>query len=173
MTSDAQSPSGMSAEAFVAAYGGVYEHSAWVAGAVAADGLTAADDEPARLSARMAAIVEASGRQRQLALLRLHPELVGKLGVGEELTVESRREQASARLNECSPQEFERFHALNAAYNAKFGFPFIVAVSGMTRSDILEAFSARVGHDIDTEFRTALDEVHKIARIRLDGLARR
>ncbi|MFC3694111.1 2-oxo-4-hydroxy-4-carboxy-5-ureidoimidazoline decarboxylase [Chenggangzhangella methanolivorans] len=165
-------PSGLSPENFVALYGGVYEHSPWVAEAVAAKGLTEADDEPEALSARMSAIVEAAGRERQFALLRLHPELVGRLKVGETLTAESTREQASARLDECSPQEFERFQTLNEAYNARFGFPFIVAVTGMTRADILAAFESRVENTPEDEFRTALDNVHRIARIRLDALAR-
>ncbi|GLK78462.1 2-oxo-4-hydroxy-4-carboxy-5-ureidoimidazoline decarboxylase [Methylopila turkensis] len=162
----------MSEAAFVAAYGGVYEHSPWVAEAIAAQGLTAADDDPAHLAARMAALVEAAGRDRQLALLRLHPELVGKLGVGERLTPESQREQASARLGECTPDEFARFHALNDAYNARFGFPFIVAVTGLTRGDILAVFEARVANAPEAEFRTALDQVHRIARLRLEALAK-
>lgn len=173
MTEPGQTPSTLPRAAFVAAYGGVYEHSAWVAETVADDGLTAADDDPAELSARMAAIVGAAGPERQLALLRLHPELVGKLKVGEALTTESKREQASARLDGCSAEEFERFRMLNEAYNARFGFPFIVAVTGMSRADILAAFATRVGNAPDVEFRTALDNVHRIARIRLDALAGR
>jgi 2-oxo-4-hydroxy-4-carboxy-5-ureidoimidazoline decarboxylase len=167
-----QRPSAMSRGSFIAVYGGVYEHSPWVAEAVATQGLTAKDDDPAELSARMSAIVEAAGRDRQLTLLRLHPELVGRLKVGEALTAESKREQASARLDECSAEEFERFQALNEAYNVRFGFPFIVAVTGMTRADILAAFATRVGNSPEDEFRTALDNVHRIARIRLDALAK-
>lgn len=165
-------PSTLSPETFVALYGGVYEHSPWVAEAVAAEGLNVFDDDPAALSERMSAAVEAAGRERQLELLRLHPELVGRLKVGEALTAESKREQASARLDECSTEEFERFQALNDAYNARFGFPFIVAVTGLTRADILEAFAARVGNSPEDEFQTALDNVHRIARIRLDALAK-
>jgi 2-oxo-4-hydroxy-4-carboxy-5-ureidoimidazoline decarboxylase len=166
----ASSPETPSPAAFVARFGGVYERSPWVAEAVAAEGLTPEDADPARLAARMSAVVEAAGRDRQLELLRLHPRLVGKLKVGEELTAESRKEQASARLDQCSPDEFARFQALNADYDARFGFPFIIAVTGLSRADILASFAARLGNPPETEFRTALDEVHKIARIRLDAL---
>lgn len=119
----------------------------------------------------MAAIVEASGPERQMELLRLHPELVGKLEIGEQLTASSQSEQASARLNECTPAEYARFQALNTAYREKFGFPFIVAVKGLSRADILNQFERRVGNDAETEFRTALDQVHKIARLRIESIA--
>lgn len=171
MTGRALTASTLSRDAFLAAYEGVYEHSRWVAEAIADEGLTPLDDDPAHLSGRMRALVEAAGRDRQLELLRLHPELVGKLKVGEALTADSRREQASARLDEFSRDEFERFQALNEAYDARFGFPFIVAVTGLSRVDILAAFAARLDSPPDVEFRTALDNVHRIARIRLDGLA--
>lgn len=166
-------PGPMTTAEFVATYGGVYEHSPWVAEAVAAEGLSAADEDSAHLGARMRAVVDAAGRDAQLALLRLHPELVGRLKVGEELTDASRGEQASARLDQCTPEEFTRFRALNEAYNARFGFPFIVAVTGMTRDDILSAFEARIANSPDEEFATALEQVHRIARIRLDSLAAR
>lgn len=171
MTASRNPPSALGPEGFVAAYGGVYERSPWVAEAVAAAGLSPADDEPSIIAARMAAAVEASGRERQLQLLRLHPELVGKIRLGETLTAESRCEQASARLDACSPEEFSRFQALNEAYNARFGFPFIIAVTGLSRADILDAFEARLGASVEEEFRAALDQVHRIARIRIDALA--
>jgi 2-oxo-4-hydroxy-4-carboxy-5-ureidoimidazoline decarboxylase len=173
MTTPSSPPYLLSRADFVALYGGVYEHSPWVAEAVAAEGLTPSDDDPATLARRMAAVVEASGPDRQLALLRLHPELAGRLKVGEELTAASKGEQASARLDQCSPEEFARFQELNEAYGARFGFPFIIAVTGLDRAAILRAFEARVGNSAEAEFRTALDEVHKIARIRLDSLAAR
>lgn len=171
MTTSPNSPSALGPTAFVAAYCGAYERSPWVAEAVAAEGLSPADDEPSALAGRMAEVVEASGRERQLELLRLHPELVGKIKLGETLTAESRREQASARLDACSPEEFARFQALNEAYNARFGFPFIIAVTGLTRADILDAFEARLGNSAEEEFRAALEQVHRIARIRIDALA--
>ncbi|TBN55314.1 2-oxo-4-hydroxy-4-carboxy-5-ureidoimidazoline decarboxylase [Hansschlegelia quercus] len=163
----------MSEADFVATYGGVYEHSPWVAEVVAAEGLSAADEEPSHLAPRMARVVDDSGRDAQLELLRLHPELVGRLKVGEALTEASKGEQASARLDQCTPEQLARFQALNEAYNARFGFPFIVAVTGMTREDVLAAFERRVGNAPEEEFATALAQVHRIARIRLDSLAAR
>ena len=118
----------------------------------------------------MAAHVEAAGRARQLALLRAHPELAGKLALRKELTAESLSEQASARLDQCSSEEFARFTALNTQYNAKFGFPFIIAVRGLQRADILAAFERRISNGAEDEFRTALDQVQKIARLRLEAM---
>jgi len=160
-------PSLLSRSDFVTRYGGVYEHSPWVAEALCAQGIGAADDQPDALAARMAAIVEAAGRERQSALLSAHPELAGKLAIAGSLTPESRIEQASARLDQCSPLEFARFQELNAAYSARFGFPFIIAVRGLQRAEILAAFERRVDNNKADEFREALDQVHKIARLRL------
>jgi 2-oxo-4-hydroxy-4-carboxy-5-ureidoimidazoline decarboxylase len=165
-------PSGLSRETFIAQFGGIYEHSPWVAEAVFQAGLTESSDTHADLAGRMAAVVEAAGHDSQWALLRAHPELAGKLAVRGELTADSRSEQASARLDQCSPQEFARFTELNTLYNAKFGFPFIIAVRGLQRADILAAFERRIGNSPQDEFRTALDQVHKIARLRLVALAR-
>lgn len=167
-----RSPSQLDAVSFVAIYGGVYEHSPWVAESVAAEGLTSADDEPAALASRMADVVEASGADRQLELLQLHPELASKTGIAEDLTESSKREQSGARLDQCSPEEFERFQSLNEAYRTKFGFPFIIAVTGLSRAEILAAFEKRVGNSRQVELRTALVQVHKIARIRIDAIAR-
>lgn len=164
-------PSLLSHSDFISRFGGIYEHSPWVAEDLYAFGLSPSDDAPDALAIRMAAIVEAAGHDRQLALLRAHPELAGKLAIAGKLTADSRSEQASARLDQCSPQEFTRFQELNAAYNARFGFPFIIAVRGLQRSDILAAFERRIGNDPATERRTALDEVHKIARLRLQKMA--
>ena len=160
-------PSGLSREAFIARFGGIYEHSAWVAEAVFDAG---APDAAAALAGPMAQVVETAGPTRQLALLRAHPELAGKLAVGGELTADSRSEQASARLDQCSPEEFARFTELNSQYLEKFGFPFIIAVRGLQRAGIMAAFEQRIGNSAQTEFRTALDQVHKIARLRLAAL---
>ena len=103
--------------------------------------------------------------------LRAHPELAGKLAVAGGLTVESTAEQAGAGLDRCSPEEFARFTELNDQYGAKFGHPFIIAVRGLDRAAILAAFETRVNNDPSTEFATALAEVHKIARLRLELLA--
>jgi OHCU decarboxylase len=162
-------PGGLDREGFLARYGGVYEHSPWIAGAVWDEG--AASDDVATLAGAMAARVEAAGDEAQLALLRAHPDLAGKLAVEGELTAESTSEQAGAGLERCSPEEFEEFQRLNAAYQDRFGFPFILAVKGHDRAGILEAFRRRVGNDLAAELREALDQVHRIARLRLQALA--
>ncbi|HEX4572118.1 MAG TPA: 2-oxo-4-hydroxy-4-carboxy-5-ureidoimidazoline decarboxylase [Dongiaceae bacterium] len=165
-----QAPRGMSRVAFLAAYGPVYEHSPWIAEAVFDTGLTEAQDTAEGLQAAMAEAVEAAPPDRQLALLRAHPDLAGRLAMRGELTTQSATEQAGAGLGDCSPAEFQRFTALNEAYKAKFGFPFIMAVKGRSRAEILAAFERRIGHDEAAEFRTALHEVHKIALLRLRTL---
>ena len=162
-------PDGLDRAGFLARYGGVYEHSPWIAGAVWDEG--AASDDVEALAGAMAARVEAAGEAAQLALLRAHPDLAGKLAVRGELTADSTSEQAAAGLDRCSPEEFEEFQWLNDAYTARFGFPFILAVKGHDRAAILDAFRRRVGHDPASEFREALDQVHRIARLRLVALA--
>ncbi|MGC6518808.1 MAG: 2-oxo-4-hydroxy-4-carboxy-5-ureidoimidazoline decarboxylase [Candidatus Puniceispirillaceae bacterium] len=158
---------------FLTQFGGIYEHSPWVAQGLWDAGFPRDDASVSRFAARMAALVDAAGRERQLALLRAHPELAGKLAVAGGLTAESTSEQASAGLDRCTPDEFAAFTDLNARYGARFGHPFIIAVRGLDRAAILAAFTARVENDPDTEFAAALAEVHKIARLRLELLADR
>lgn len=153
---------------FIARYAGIYEHSPWVAERVAP--LIAPDDDVEKLAAMMADCVDNAATERQLELIRAHPDLAGKAQLAGELTQDSTFEQASAGLDQCSPDEFERFHSLNTAYWEKFGFPFVMAVRGRQRADILDAFAARLENDYDLEFETALIEIHKIARLRLDAM---
>lgn len=160
-------PSAMNREAFIARFGGVYEHSAWVAERAVDQGLGPGDDGPASLSSRMREIVEAAGETAWLTLLRAHPELAGKLAIAGGLTKDSASEQSSAGLDKCTEEEFRRFHELNTLYRERFGFPFIIAVRGLTRQEILAAFEKRVDHTREAEMRTALDQVHKIAQLRL------
>ncbi len=160
-------PSRMTRDEFVAAFGGVYEHSAWIAEAVWDRGLDSRHDTAASLAAEMRDIVELAGREPQLALLRAHPDLAGKLAVAGALTEESGSEQSSAGLDQCTEDEFEEFQRLNGLYGGRFGFPFILAVSGHRRAAILENFHARVDNDAEAEFDEALRQVHRIARIRL------
>jgi ureidoglycolate lyase len=159
----------MTRDAFVARYGGVYEHSPWIAEALWDSG--GVPDGQDGLAGAMAARVEAAGEEAQLALLRAHPDLAGKLAVRGELTAASTSEQAGAGLDQCTPEEFDAFQRLNEAYKARFGFPFILAVKGYDRAGILNAFRHRVGNDRAAEFREALDQVHRIARLRLQALA--
>ncbi len=156
---------------FISAYGQIYEHSPWVAALAHAQGLTKADDAPQALALRFATIVDAADIAQKLTLLRAHPELAGKLAMAGELTRSSSIEQSGAGLDQCTADEFARFHALNQQYRQQFGFPFIIAVSGLKRLDILAAFEERVHNDPEIEFTTAMAQVHQIARFRLDRMA--
>ena len=153
---------------FIARYAGIYEHSPWVAEHVAA---FAADiDDSSRLAELMADCVDNADTEQQLELIRAHPDLAGKAQIEGELTEDSAAEQTSAGLHQCTKVQYERFQALNDAYKDKFGFPFVMAVRGSNCAEILETFSVRLKNDYDTEFETALAEIHKIARLRLDAL---
>jgi 2-oxo-4-hydroxy-4-carboxy-5-ureidoimidazoline decarboxylase len=154
----------LSAEDFVSTFGGVAEHSAWVAGrAVAARPFASLD---ALVVAFQSAILGA-GEDEQTALLRAHPDLAGKAALAGRLTPESTREQAGAGLGSLSEEEFARFTELNDAYRARFGIPFILAVTGATKTQILEAFENRVGGTVAEERLTALAQVLRIVRFRL------
>lgn len=150
--------------------GGIYEHSPWVA-----EG--AAPRRPfvtlAQLKRVLLETVAASSRERKLALLRAHPELAGKAMVAKSLTAESSSEQGRAGLGHCTPEEFATLQRLNAAYNEKFGFPFLLAVrgprgTGLTRAQIIAAFARRLENHPDFEFDEALRNVHRVAELRLD-----
>jgi len=158
----------MSKQDFIARYGGIYEHSPWVAEEAAPFFSDDADVES--LASVMADCVDNASRDRQLALIRAHPDLAGQASIAGTLTNDSTTEQASAGLDRCTPVEYARFQALNSGYWERFGFPFVMAVRGSTRADILNAFEARLQNDYDEEFETALAEIHKIARLRLAAM---
>ena len=160
-------PSTLGRADFIAIFGGVYEHSPWIAEQVFDNGLNSACDMAEGLHAAMAKIVDDADDDARCRLLRAHPDLAGRLAVAGELTDASKVEQASAGLDQCTRQEFERFQTLNAAYRTKFEFPFIVAVRGKTRGDILCAFERRVVQSVKAEFAEALRQVHQIALLRL------
>ena len=148
---------------------GIYEHSPWIAQAALAQ---RPFGDLAQLARALADATRAGGRDAQLALLRAHPRLAGKAMVAGTLTAESTDEQARSGLTQCSPEEFARLQALNDAYDARFGWPFILAVrgptgSGLTRSEIIATFERRVAHEPDAEFEECLRNVHRIAEIRL------
>jgi len=163
----ANDPTKMSKSIFVEQFGGVYEHSAWVAEKAFDDALPSGVEPMITV---LRAIIEAAGEAPQLALLRAHPDLAGKLAKTGELTAESTSEQAGAGLDECTPEEFAEFTHLNDTYKAKFGFPYILAVKGRHRVEILDNFRSRVDNSTQQEFREALDQVHQIARLRLEAL---
>jgi OHCU decarboxylase len=157
----------MSKSTFVEQFGGVYEHSAWVAEKAYDDGLP---DGVEPMVTTLRTIIEAAGEAPQLTLLRAHPDLAGKLAKTGELTAESTSEQAGAGLDECTPEEFAEFTHLNDTYKTKFGFPYILAVKGRHRVEILDNFRSRVDNSTTQEFREALDQVHQIARLRLEAM---
>lgn len=163
-------PSELDRDGFLQYQGRVYEHSPWIAETLWSRGLRPEHDQVEYLHRDLAAIVDAAPHDRQLALLNAHPDLAGRLAIRGELTAESTSEQAGAGLDKCSPEEFRRFTELNDTYKAKFGFPFILAVKGRNRVEILDNFERRIHNDPATEFRTALAEVHKIALLRLKDL---
>jgi 2-oxo-4-hydroxy-4-carboxy-5-ureidoimidazoline decarboxylase len=158
---------GLDRERFVAALGGVFEHSPWVAEAVWPKLPFATVDA---LHAAMAAAMENAPAAAQLALIRAHPELARRAAVRGELTADSRAEQSGAGLDRCSPAEHARLQALNRAYNEKFGFPFVIAVRGLDRVAVIERFAERLGRDRAQEFAEALRQIARIARLRLEAL---
>jgi 2-oxo-4-hydroxy-4-carboxy-5-ureidoimidazoline decarboxylase len=159
-------PSSLSHAEFLARFGPVYEASPWVAEGVWPAVEAAELDDLAALAEALRAEVDAAPREMQLALIRAHPELASRARMADA----SVKEQSGAGLDQCSPAEFEAFQRLNAAYNAQFGFPFIVAVKGLTRADILRAFEARLANEPETEFATAIAQIHRIAGFRLAEL---
>lgn len=157
----------MLAEDFVAALGGVFEHSPWVAESAAAG---RPYSSVGMLHDAMCAVVRQAGPEKQLHLIRAHPDLAGKAARAGALTDASTGEQRGAGLDRLTDAEFRRFEQLNAGYKARFGFPFVIAVKGLDKHDILAAFEQRLQHDRDQERATALDQIARIARIRLDAL---
>ena len=164
-------PRTMDQEAFVEKFGGVYEHFPQIAEIAWTRGLDGGTDTPDGLATAMSRVASALSPSDKLQLIRNHPDLAGRVAIAE-LTASSRSEQTGAGLDRCTPEEFQRFQDLNKAYKQKFEFPFILAVAGKNRQEILAAFESRIGNDPETEFRTALEEIDKIARIRLQALAK-
>jgi 2-oxo-4-hydroxy-4-carboxy-5-ureidoimidazoline decarboxylase len=156
--------SAMSRQDFVAALGDLYEHSPWVA-----DGAWLAQpfDSVEALQAALSRSMRSATPEQQMTLIRAHPELAGRAAVRDELTADSTAEQNSAGLNQCSPEEFAQIQQLNAAWQHKFGFPFVIAVRGLDRAAIITQMKRRLASDIKTEFAEALDQIDRIAALRL------
>ena len=163
-------PTRMPKALFVEVFGRVWEHSPWIAENTHARGLTAAEDTAAGLARAMSAVMRAAPRERQLALIKAHPDLAGRLARARLLTEESTAEQASAGLDQMTAEEQVAFTSLNEAYRQRFGFPFILAVKGRTRQEIRAAMEARVANTPEIEFEAALAQIERIARLRLDDL---
>lgn len=163
-------PSKLPKALFTEVYGRVWEHSPWIAETTYDAGLTSVQDTAEALHAAMTAAMRKAGRDKQKALLTAHPDLAGKLAAAGELTTESTGEQASAGLDRLTSDERVRFTALNEAYKARFGIPFIMAVKGASKNAILAAFEGRLKNTPEQEFATALEQVEKIALLRLKEL---
>lgn len=138
----------------------LFEHSPWVEERAAS-----------RSHADLMAVLHAATPDEQIALIRAHPELAGKAAVDGALTEASAAEQASAGLDRLTQAEYDRFHALNAAYRDRFGFPFIICVRLTDKAGILAAMERRLGNDRETEIATALQQIGEIVRLRLQDMA--
>ncbi|MFN4168830.1 MAG: 2-oxo-4-hydroxy-4-carboxy-5-ureidoimidazoline decarboxylase [Pannonibacter phragmitetus] len=152
-------------EAFMAAFADVAEHSPWVAeDAFAAGPFVRRED----LIGAFEAAMRAASHEQQLALIRAHPDLAGRAAIAGDIAEDSRKEQAGAGLDRLTAEEFAQFTTLNDAYRTRFGFPFIFAVKGATKHMILDAFKARLGNSPQAEFETALAQIARIFRFRLE-----
>ena len=157
----------MTREVFVARFGGVFEHSSWIAERAFGLELGPVHDRAPGLHAAMARVFRAASGQERHGVLNAHPDLAGKLAAAKRLTAESTAEQAGAGLDALTDAERAAFSDLNTRYIEKFGFPFIIAVKGLTKDAILSAFQTRIDNDRQTEFETACRQVERIALLRL------
>ena len=160
-------PSQMTCDRFVARFGGVFEHSPWIADRAWALELGPAHDSATGLHSALARMFRSASAEDRLGVLKAHPDLAGKLAAARRLTPESTQEQASAALDALTDDERLQFQQLNSAYVAKHGFPFIIAVRDNTRASILQAFHQRLANDTQSEFDTACAQVERIAMLRL------
>ena len=153
---------------FLATFGGVFEHSPWVAEAVYESNDVLRDNRS--LTERFEELFLAADAALQLATLRAHPQLACALAETDSLTFDSISEQTGAGLDRCSEVEFAAFRQLNTDYSDKFGSPFVIAVKGRTRQDILRIFRERLDNEPQAELQTALREVCRIARFRIEDI---
>jgi OHCU decarboxylase len=155
---------------FISRFGGVFEHSPFIAERAFDDGFVGETLDVDRVHTALVAIFRAASAEERLGVLRAHPDLAGRLAIAGELTEDSKKEQAGAGLDRLSPGEHQRFTELNRAYVEKFGFPFIIAVKGLDKQAILSAFEKRIDNSRDAEFETATAQVERIALLRLEAL---
>ena len=160
-------PSQMERDRFVSLYGGIFEHSAWIAEGAFDLELGPAHDTARGLHNALCRVFRSASADQRMGVLRAHPDLAGKLAQAKRLTAESTSEQASAGLNALTDHERETFTRQNTAYVEKHGFPFIIAVRDHTKASIMAAFERRIGNDTDTEFAEACKQVERIAEFRL------
>ena len=164
-------PSQLDRSDFTTRFSDIYEHSPWIAELAWERGLGTEQDTPEGLAEVMAQVLRESSPERQLEVIRAHPDLAGKAAIAGELTADSTREQAGVGLDQCTPEEMARFERFNAAYRDRFGFPFVMAVKGSNRHLILAAFETRLDNSPEEERRTAIEEINRIARFRLEDRA--
>jgi OHCU decarboxylase len=160
----------MSRASFVEKFGGVFEHSAWIAERAYDLELGPAHNSVAGIHNALARMFRSASQGERLGVLTAHPDLAGKLAAAKRLTAESTAEQGSAGLNALTDAERAKFTGLNEAYVSKHGFPFIIAVKDHNKDGILRHFEARISNDTQTEFETACAQVERIARLRLEAM---
>ncbi|MFI0847806.1 allantoinase PuuE [Mesorhizobium sp. IMUNJ 23232] len=163
-------PSRMDRKAFVEKFGGIFEHSPWIAERAFEFELGPAHDSAGGLHNALCRAFRSADEDERLGVLKAHPDLAGKLAQAKRLTEESTAEQASAGLDALTDAERQEFTELNSAYVEKFGFPFIITVRDNTKASILQAFETRIANDRAIEFATACKQVERIARLRLNDL---
>lgn len=163
-------PTRLSRAEFIERFGGIYEHSAWVAERLFDRELGPEHDSLDGLANAMANVVNDADREKQWALICAHPDLAGRAAIAGELTESSTSEQSQAGLDQCTEAEFGRFQSLNDSYKARFDMPFIKAVRHSNRHEILQAFEARLPNSRDVEFDNAIQEIHQIAFWRLEAM---
>jgi OHCU decarboxylase len=163
-------PSEMSKDAFIAAFGSVFEHSPWIAERAYGLELGPAHDSATGLHHALTRIFRSASNNERLGVLKAHPDLAGKLASAGRLTAESTSEQAGAGLDQLTDAEREMFTRLNAEYTAKHGFPFIIAVRDNTKDSIRQAFERRIGNDTQIEMQEACAQVERIAELRLQDM---
>ncbi len=160
-------PSEMGRSEFVQVFGGLFEHSPWVVEQAFDAGVSTRHDSADALHGAFLHTLGNASRERQLELIRAHPELGDRVRVK---TRESAGEQRGAGLDDCSTEQYEDIKKLNSLYGQRFGFPFILAVKGKTPAHVIETIRARLNNATETEFEVALAEIGRIARFRLADL---
>ena len=165
-------PSQMDQQTFVGTFGGIFEHSPWIAERAHGLELSVAHDGPIGVHSALCRIFRTASESERHGVLTAHPDLAGKLAQAKRLTAESTSEQASAGLDALTDQERDSFTQMNTAYVEKFGFPFIIAVRDHTKASILAAFRTRLTNSRDQEFAEACTQVERIALHRLTDLVR-
>ena len=167
------SPGSLNGSEFLNVFGGVYEHSAWIAKQAWAQDLDGSYNTPERLAEILSNIVDTATTQQQMDLILAHPDLAGKAAKAGEMTPESSDEQSGAGINLCSAKEFAQFQKFNQAYRAKFKHKAGSFAVRANRYQILKAFEQRLPNPYRVEFEQALLQIHKIARFRLNDIAQK